>query len=181
MSTPAEPIAYPTDRRVLAIDIGTQTGFAQLANGVLTSGSIGFHRYKGSNTRKPDHDGQPYLSMHKWLRELVIQDRPDCIVYEEVFRWMSADAARTFGAYRGQILLMAANYDIPCIGHSPSQIKKFWTGKGTADKPAMRAAMVHRIPSLKAVVDPDEVDAIAILHLHLQQGGFELPVVLTAP
>lgn len=180
--TPADPIIYPNDRRVLSIDIGTQTGFAQLANGVLTSGSIGFHRYKGSTTRKADHDGQPYLSMHKWLRNLISQDRPDCIVYEEVYRWMSADAAQTFGAYRGQILLLAANYGLPCYGYAPAQIKKFWTGTGTADKQAMRAAMVRKLPALRSLMDDNEVDAVAILHLHLQQkGGFELPVVLTVP
>jgi Holliday junction resolvasome RuvABC endonuclease subunit len=178
--TDAPSIVYPTGLRVLAIDIGTQTGFAQLANGILTSGSVGFHRYKGSQTVKADHDGQPYLSMHKWLRNLISQDRPDCLVYEEVFRWMSADAARTFGAYRGQILLLAAHYDIPCHGYAPAQIKKYWTGRGTADKAAMRAAMLQRLPAMKQARDDNEVDAVAILHLHLQQqGAFELPVMLT--
>lgn len=176
---PAMTIAYPADLRVLAIDIGTQTGFAQLANGVLTSGNIGFHRYKGSTTVKPDHDGQPYLSMHKWLRGLIAQDRPECIVYEEVYRWMSSDAARTFCAYRSQILLLAAYYDVPCRGYSPTEIKKFWTGGGKADKAAMRGAMRQRLPALGQVFDDNEVDAIAILHLHLQRAaGFELPVAL---
>lgn len=178
---PSDPIAYPTACRILAIDIGTQTGFAQLANGVLTSGNIGFHRYKGSQSVKADHDGQPYLSMHKWLRGLISQDKPEVIVYEEVYRWMSSDAARTFCAYRSQILLLGAYYDVPCVGYSPTEIKKHWTGGGRADKAAMRAAMIQRLPALKEIRDDNQIDAIAILHLHLQrEEGFELPVMLAA-
>jgi Holliday junction resolvasome RuvABC endonuclease subunit len=164
-------MTYPSTARILALDIGTQCGYAQLANGIVTSGTIGFHRYTGSKSKAAEHVGQPYLTMHKWLRARLTEDKPDCIVFEEVFRWMSADAARTFGAYRGQILLLGAYYGLPCRGYPLTEVKKFWTGSGVAKKPQMIAECLKRFPHLSADdVDDNQVDAIALLHLHLSHG-----------
>lgn len=71
MSTPnqtparkaAEEIEIPTDMKVLSLDLATCTGWAMLANGVLTSGSEDFHRWLRFFIQ--DHKPAPW--MVDWL------------------------------------------------------------------------------------------------------------------
>jgi len=159
---------YPTHTKVLALDLGTTTGFALLASGIVYSGSEDFTRYKGCKSKAADHIGQTILDFHKWLREEIQNNRPDCLAYESVYRWSSSDAAKTYGALRGILLLNAAAYRLPVFGYSPTHIKKYWTGKGNADKSAMVKVTKTRFPDL-TTSDDNECDAIALLHLHLNQ------------
>ncbi len=155
-----------TQARVLALDLATVTGHATLANGIITSGSQDFSRYGGSKSRAPEHNGQPFASFRRWLHSKIIEDKPGALVYEDVMRWMSGSAAKTFGARWGCMLEAGCIFSLPCYGYSPTQIKKFWTGKGTADKDDMVAETLIRFPHYD-LTDDNEADSIALLHLHL--------------
>jgi crossover junction endodeoxyribonuclease RuvC len=155
-------------QRVLALDLATQTGFALSAAGIITSGSVSFKRFTGSKRVQAEHVGQPMLNFQRWLRTRIQEDKPEAIAYEDVFRWMSSDAAKTFCGLRALLLLNCAYYQIPVFGYSPTHIKKFWSGKGNADKALMIATTVARFPET-VNADDNECDAIALLHLHLNQ------------
>ena len=154
--------------KILAIDLGTHTGFAISANGMINSGSVDFSRYKGCKSKPADHIGGTFLSFDQWIKNMLPVFKIDCIAYESVMRWSSSDAAKTYGGLRGIMLARAAKANIPCLGYSVTHIKKFWTGKGTADKDAMVAETKKRFPDLPLSGD-NEADALALIHLHINQ------------
>lgn len=155
-----------TTHRVLALDLATVTGWAVIANGVMTSGSQDFARYKGSKFKPAEHPGQPFASFRRWLHDKIREDKPGALVYEEVMRWMSGSAAHAFGGYRGLMMEAATVFSLPCYPYAPSAIKLYWTGKGTSDKARMVAMTRNRCPEVD-LTDDNEADALAILHLHL--------------
>lgn len=155
-------------KRTLALDLGTNMGWALMASGVLSSGSQSFERYKGCKSKEADHIGEPVKKLRYWLIDFIRTNKVDEIAYENVFRWNSGDAAKAYGGYRGIMLELAACGRIPVYGYSPTAIKKFWCGKGNAKKEAMVAETQKLFPDLKLTSD-DEADAIAILHFHLSQ------------
>ncbi len=152
--------------KILSLDLGTQTGFALSLNGLITSGSVSFHRYAGCKSKPADHVGASILFFHKWLRANITDYAPNCIAYEAVYRWSSSSAARAYGAFLGIALLNAAAYNIPCYGYSPTQIKKAYTGNGNAKKEVMMKESTKRFPAI-AIRDDNHADALAILSLHL--------------
>lgn len=158
--------------RLLALDLATTCGHASLGGGIVTSGSQCFARLPATKRRPAQHHGEPFAQFHRWLAGKLRDDKPDAIAYEEVCRWQGYSAAHCFGGFRGHMLALAAGHGIPCHGYSPSDIKKFWTGKGNADKVAMMAETVRRFPEL-ALTDSNEADALAILHLHLERSCCE--------
>lgn len=152
--------------KILALDLATKTGWALLANGITTSGVIGVAN--GMKKADDKHPGKPFASFQKWIHPIVLFERPDVIVYEEVYRWMSSHAANCYNGYRATMLAeawMSGAYSIPCIGYSPPSIKKHFTGHGHAKKADMIAEAERRWPSLE-IIDDNQVDAIAILSLH---------------
>lgn len=154
-----------TTARVLALDLATTCGHALLAAGVITSGSQNFH----SRVRKgvTIYPGEQFARFENWLKERLRDDKPEAIAYEEVFRWMSSSAAHVFCGFRAILLKEAVRHAIAIAPYSPSQVKKFFTGKGNADKALMIATAAIRWPELE-VIDDNHVDALAILHLHLE-------------
>jgi Holliday junction resolvasome RuvABC endonuclease subunit len=161
-------VTYPKHTRILALDLATVLGWSLLGGGVVTSGSQSFARYGGSKSRPADHHGEPFAQFHRWLAAKLRDDKPDAIAYEEVCRWQGYSAAHCFGGYRGHMMALAAGHQLPCFGYSPTEIKKYWTGKGMCDKDAMIAATLIRFPGID-LTDSNEADSLAILHLHLER------------
>jgi len=158
-------MTYPTDRRVLALDLATKTGFALLANGVLTSGAVDFKRYGGCKSKPADHTGQAYLNFQRWLRDRIQTDKPEAVAYEEPMGYMkSASATNVLHGFRGIVMLEAARSGLKVCGYPQPSVKKHATGKGNAKKPAM-VAWARR--TCGACRDENEADALAVLHLHL--------------
>lgn len=157
--------------RVIALDLATTTGYALAAGGVFVhSASCSFKRHLGNKSMPAEHIGQPMLNFQRWLRQRIQEDKPTAFAFEDVFRWSSSDAAKVFCGLRGILMLNSAYYGIPVFGYSPGHVKKFWTGNGNADKALMVAQTITRLPELAAKdMDDNEADAVAILHLHLNQ------------
>lgn len=151
--------------RVLALDLATTAGFALIASGVITSGSQYFgHRVKKGQPHPPA--GLQFAQFENWLKERIRDDKPEAIAYEEVFRWMSSSAAHCFCGFRAIMLKEAIRAGIPCFAYSPTTIKKYWTGTGSAKKELMMETTLMRFPDLD-LTDSNEADALAILFLHL--------------
>ena len=153
---PELPSTTLMDRTLLAIDLGTTTGWAlKSPDGLITSGTVSFRpsRYDGGGMR--------YLRFQNWLAEMDRLSGPIATIwFEEVRRHAGTDAAHVFGGLLATLTAWAELRGIPYGGVPVGTIKKFATGKGNANKAAM---MTAARPRGFSPVDDNEADAIAIL------------------
>ncbi|WP_245561382.1 crossover junction endodeoxyribonuclease RuvC [Erythrobacter cryptus] len=151
-------------RAILALDLGTTTGWAVCSHGgPITSGTVSFRpsRYDGGGMR--------YLRFRHWLEQLA----SDCgglaaIHFEEVRRHAGTDAAHLYGGFLATLTAWCEREGIPYQGVPVGTIKRFATGKGNAGKDAVVAAIRQRgfQPA-----DDNEADAIAILLWAIETNG----------
>lgn len=149
--------ATPT---IMALDLGTTTGWAIRFSGLLTSGTMSFKpgRFEGGGMR--------YLRFAQWLDTPHGFPSPMHVYFEEVRRHRGVDAAHAYGGFLAQLTAWCERYGVPYRGVPVGTIKRFATGKGNADKAAMIAAMQQRG---HAPVDDNEADALALLHWAISQ------------
>lgn len=146
---------------ILALDLGTTTGWAlRDRTGRITSGSQSFkpQRFEGGGMR--------FLRFKRWLTELKAHaEGIDALVFEEVRRHVSTDAAHAYGGFLATLTAWCEHHGIPYQGVPVGTIKKHVTGKGNASKDEMMAAMRARgyLPT-----DDNEADALALLHWAIQ-------------
>ena len=141
---------------ILAIDIGTTTGWALgLRDGKLHSGSESFA------PKRLDGPGQRWLKFAAWLGERARQaGEIHAVYYELVLRHTAVQAAHVYGGFEAHLQAWADRNRIRLVGVPVPVIKKSATGKGNANKDAMVAAMRQRG---HRVVDDNHADALAIL------------------
>ena len=155
---------FRADRTVLALDLGTTTGWAlHGADGLITSGTVSFRpgRFDGGGMR--------YLRFTNWLGELDRLSGPiSTIWFEEVRRHVGTDAAHVYGGLLGQLTAWCEEHGVAYQGVPVGTIKAFATGKGNVGKAAVIAAMKARGFS---PADDNEADAIAILLWAIETGG----------
>jgi len=146
----------------LALDLGTTTGYCALINGVKTHDTVSFKpsRFSGG--------GERFLRFARWL-DANIPRSPCEVSFEEVRRHRGTDAAHVYGGLLAVLTAHCEEHKIPYTGYPVGEIKKFWTGKGNADKSMMMTEAAKRGFQVK---DDNEADAIAILHLHLQRANW---------
>ena len=78
---------------ILALDLGTQTGWALLNKGRVFSGSESFHtsRFSGGGMR--------FLRFRHFLDSLKEKTDIQAVYFEEVRRHLGVDAAHTYGGF----------------------------------------------------------------------------------
>lgn len=154
------------DRAVLALDLGTTTGWAvRDTSGMITSGNASFKpgRFEGGGMR--------YLRFTRWLDEIArLVGAIGLINYEEVRRHVGTDAAHVYGGLMGTMQAWCELRGIPYRGVPVGTIKRHATGKGNAGKPEMIAAAEARGFT---VADDNQADALALLFWALDpnEGG----------
>ena len=148
-------------RPILALDLGTTTGWALRDElGAITSGSQSFQ------PRRFDGGGMRFLRFKRWLTEMK-GGGLSAVYFEEVRRHAGVDAAHCYGGFMGILTAWCEANEIPYEGVPVGEIKKAFTGKGNADKPAMiaRAKALGYEPE-----DDNEADAIALALLAGSRG-----------
>jgi crossover junction endodeoxyribonuclease RuvC len=144
--------------KILALDLGTSTGFAIGSKEHMVSGTWNLKpgRYDGGGMR--------FVKMRANLEDIRRAYGVTHVFYEEVRRHRGVDAAHVYGGLMGTLQAWCEEHDIPYGGLPVGEIKKAWTGSGNASKDAMAAECRRRgyEPSSE-----DEADAIAIFHLAL--------------
>ena len=152
------------DTTILALDLGTTTGWAlRTADGLITSGTVSFRpsRYDGGGVR--------YLRFRNWLDQLAEDAGPIAAIhYEEVRRHIGTDAAHVFGGLLATLTAWAEQRSIPYQGVPVGTWKRSVCGKGNAKKDDVIAAM--RVRSFSPA-DDNEADAIAILLWAIETRG----------
>ena len=152
------------DRCILALDLGTSTGWALRAlDGLITSGTASFRpgRYDGGGMR--------YLRFTNWLTEIDRLSGPIAAIwFEEVRRHVGTDAAHLYGGFLATLTAWCEREGVAYQGVPVGTIKRFATGKGNAGKDAVVAAVRARGFS---PADDNEADAIAILLWAIETRG----------
>lgn len=136
---------------VLILDLGKQTGWAILTDGVIESGSKSFHgsRFSGG--------GMCFLNFRNWLNSLK---DISAVYFEEVRRHLGTDAAHCYGGFLAVLSAWCEEHHIPYKGVPVKTIKRFITGKGNASKSEVIEAVKGKgfIPQ-----DDNEGDALALM------------------
>ena len=153
------------DLTVLALDLGTTTGWALRSMGMTTTGCLSL------KSSRFDGGGMRYLRFRRWLEQLQSDAGPIGAVYfEEIRRHVGTDAAHVYGGLLGQLTAWCEEQGVAYQGVPVGTIKAFAAGRGNADKAAMIAAVQARGFS---PADDNEADAIAILLWAIETGGGE--------
>jgi Holliday junction resolvasome RuvABC endonuclease subunit len=163
-AVPATAKASPSILSILALDLGSTTGWA-----VRNSRCRILHGMCEFRPTRFEGGGMRYLRFERWLTEtLSITGGIDAVYFEEVRRHAGTDAAHVFGGFLATLSAWCEQHGIAYEGVPVGTIKRFATGKGNADKAAMIAAMRERgfEPA-----DDNEADAIAILLWALETNG----------
>jgi hypothetical protein len=146
---------------ILALDLGTTTGWALRENGQVSSGSVSF---------KPAHfdsGHSRYTRFRRWLGT-----KGNCAVDEVIFEAVRRQTAQS----PPKLWRLHGDPQTWCVqehsfeGVPVGTIKKFATGNGNAPKSAMVAAMEERGHKPK---DDNEADALALLYWRLEQTSLE--------
>lgn len=152
--------------KILALDLGSRTGWAVGHKGHTTSGVMEFRpgRFEGGGMR--------YLKFKNWLSGIKEQTNGlDMVAFEEVRnhsnpskkggRSFNVDAAHAYGGFLASLTSWCEVEKVPYQGVPVATIKKHATGKGNASKEQMVAAMKKKGHVVK---DDNEADALAILY-----------------
>jgi len=144
--------------KILALDLGTKTGFALLSGqDNITSGTANFKPSKFSG------GGMRFVSFQRWVQSLHDGDSGLTEVYfESVRRHIGTDAAHMYGGFLACLTAFCEKHAIPYEGVPVGTIKKHATGKGNASKKEVIDAMRAKGFSPE---DDNEADALALLNL----------------
>lgn len=140
---------------ILALDLGTKTGWALINNNHLYSGIECFKndRYSGGGMR--------FLKFNHWLHHIKdLNNRIDEVYFEEVRRHAGTDAAHVYGGLMGVLTAWCEEQKIPYEGVPIGTIKKYICGKGNANKEEVIEAVKKKGYNPK---DDNEADALALL------------------
>jgi len=149
---------------VLALDLGTQTGWAISANGHITSGTERFANDRHSG------GGMRYLKFKWWLSKAhSLSGEFNAVFYEEVRAHAGTDAAHTYGGFLATLQAWCEHHNLPYEGVPVGTIKKHITGKGNANKQAVIKAVQQKLDP--NITDDNEADARALLDLVAEPQG----------
>jgi crossover junction endodeoxyribonuclease RuvC len=145
---------------ILTLDLGKQTGWAILHDGIIQSGSESFHssRFNGG--------GMIFLNFRSWLNSMKEKfENISAVYFEEVRRHLGTDAAHCYGGFLAHLTAWCEENNIPYQGVPVKTIKHFITGKGNASKAEVIEAVKNKgfVPQ-----DDNEADSIALMFLTLK-------------
>lgn len=149
---------------ILALDLGTTTGWATNVGSDLFHGTASFanNRYEGGGMR--------YLKFRKWLDGQRDRLMPPLVVYyEEVRGHKGTDAAHIYGGLLATLTAWCEENDIPYEGIPVGTLKKALCGKGNASKETVLQTIKER--GYTQVETFDEADAVAILLFVMERDG----------
>lgn len=141
--------------KILALDPATRCGWAHSSGG---GGIWDLH------TRADESRGMRLLRLHSKLNAVYDSAGVDLVVFEAARNLRYGNAVRVAAQLQAIIELWCQEREVPYRGYSPSEIKKFATGKGSASKEAMLAAARQRWPHIE-FEDDNHADAMWLLAL----------------
>lgn len=144
---------------LLALDLGTITGFAILHNGSTYSGVCNFKQTHSSKGRR-------FLLFRNWLIDIFKKYDIERVFYEDVKRHLGTAAAHCYGGFLYHMVAVCEEFCVPYEGFPVGSIKKTASGKGNATKEDMMKAALNNGFKPK---DHNEADALAILLMAIRK------------
>ncbi len=149
--------------RVCGIDPGTiHTGFGVID---LDKGnhSLVFAETIHADQKKPLSERLGLI--HRRLAVLLREWKPEVMAIENIFFYKDFKAAVKIGEARAAAMIAASDCGIPVIEYLPTRVKESICGNGRAAKTQVQY-MVERILNVKASLDADSADAVAVALCH---------------
>jgi len=158
----------PPAKRILALDLALETGWAH------SCGESGiWHLGIGDS----EHAGNRLVRLEGRIMAMHLEWGIDQVAFEvAAYGSHHANTRQFHDQVMGVVLLSAAKICAPWVGYSPTEIKKFWTGHGQADKAAMIRACQTFLG--RTVTNDNEADALAILELAKHQATSKLAAAI---
>lgn len=139
---------------LLALDLGTKTGYTYGHSENLIYGTWDFKPTRFESA------GMRYVKMRKQLNQLP--GDISFVLYEEVRRHLGTDAAHVYGGLVATLQQWCEENGLNYNSIPVGTIKRFWTGKGNANKADMLAECERRG---WVAIDDNAADALALWHL----------------
>lgn len=153
-------------QKILALDLGTHTGWAIWQQHEPTTG---YQVFSGTLNLKNDRfqgGGMRFLRFRNWLDDINYSENLTAVYFEEVRRHIGTDAAHVYGGFLATLTSWCEDHELPYEGVPVGTIKSHITGKGNASKQQV-------IDAIKALgyhpKDDNEADALALLELIRKQ------------
>ena len=143
-------------------------GYKNTAYSILEIANNGIGCIDYQHIKIPD-EVQPLSYINAFLQKLVLQYDPVSISVESVFWGFNVDSAIKTAKVIGIIELLANQHNLPYHEINPSQLKKFITGNGRADKKLMKECVLNQLayypedlPTIPAVRLDHIIDSVAV-------------------
>ena len=159
----------PVSMNVLALDLGSQCGWALSESGRIESGVEAFE------IARHESRGMRFVRFNRWLEKIAFRPygdgvstvSPYLIVYEQAHQRGGA-ATEVAAGFITRVHEFCATRELEFSSVHTATLKKWTTGRGNAKKPEMIAAVVRRWGAALDI-DDNEADAVALLHYALQE------------
>lgn len=154
-------------KHLLALDLGTNLGWAYAEDGVIKKSGIKSLMAHG------DLPGRRFIRFYDWLAPFR---GVDAVYFEDVMgHGPGLQAARIYGGMLAVLQMFVYGNRVPLSGMAVSTLKKATTGHGRADKDMM-CLMMHRAGWQGGVkgtmIDHDEADACALILAIAEKKGY---------
>lgn len=147
--------------RILAFDLATKCGWAFKEESKRAK-----HGTESLENKKWDGAGMRFVKFIKFVHDLLEKYKPELVVFEGVRRHRGTDAAHIYGGFMATLQTICESNNVPYTAYGVTEIKKFWTGQGYADKQAMINVATDRGYNPE---DDNAADALAILFFALEK------------
>ena len=141
--------------RILALDLGTRTGWAFSDGKRIESGVQVFDLQRGESP------GMRFIAFMRWLDKMFEMTAFGLCAFEQSHH-RGGYATHLGENLVGRVEEFCAQMKIEHASVHSATLKKWITGKGNADKSALMIEANHRFPD-RNVTDQDEADALCVL------------------
>lgn len=150
--------------KILALDLGTHTGFARNFGPMPWAGTWTLSQPKEVTAwgkQRLDRRCDPRIErLHRLLQDGLV--KPDLVVFEDVEFSKYTLQTQLWSSFRTVVWLTFGSKSVlECV--PVTTLKKFATGSGGADKLGMKRALDRQYPGASTGLDDNAIDAVWIL------------------
>ena len=151
--------------KVLALDLATNCG---VAIGDIAENLKPKYSTEVFHNKDFDGAGMRYVNFYAFMESTIRNNHIELVVYEGVRKHTGVTAAHLYGGWLSTLQIACENYDVPYTAFGVGEIKKFWTGNGSATKDHMIGAARKKGLDPK---DDNQADALAIWYMAKDRYG----------
>lgn len=150
--------------RILALDLGTRTGWAASIPGIGVESGVQIF-----DLRRGESPGMRFLRFRRWLSGMLETLSPGVVAYE-LAHHRGGPATELAVGLQTRVQELAAARGLEYVSVHTGTLKRHATGSGRAPKGAMIEAARARWPS-QTIEGDDQADALCVLAWALDEVG----------